>query len=192
MLAKIFLGFVMAVFCFSLSTATSVEPAENENANPTHLIISSRKSQTPEQQQNDLLACYDSVCKRLNWNPFQEYDNLVKLGYAVELTSREQEHGLMSLAAKGAKTGTIAGDLLSPETAADPYEYSDEGAEIGVAIALAQGLLHSDYLLMSDDPQAQRAVARYEHDLRKWETKLASCLKKSGYKVTKHTSAFEN
>jgi hypothetical protein len=144
------------------------------NTNPTRRLIYPRKQQSEEQQLSDQLECYDWTCDQIDWDPYQAYADLVDEGYAVVLTRKEMEQGLVCLATRGAEIGTVAGEIVGGP---------DNGAEIGAAIAIASGIIHSNYLNAPDDPEAQRAVSRYERNLRKWDRKYAGCLSRKGYQV---------
>lgn len=145
------------------------------NTNPTQRLISPRQDQTEEQQLTDQLACYDWTSDQIAWDPYQGYTDLVDRGYAEALTRAEMERGLVDLAARGAEVGAIAGDII---------DYPGRGAQLGVAISIALAMFHSDYLNASNDPDAQRAVSRFERNLRKWNKKYSGCLVRKGYKVS--------
>lgn len=149
-------------------------PEAVSNPNPTQRLIIPVKDQSPEKQLSDQLECYEWACDLMGWDPYLAYDGLVDKGYAVELPHKELEEGLICLASEGAEMGAIAGEIL---------DEPQDGAEIGAAIALASGLIHSSYLNQLDNPQAQRAVDRYERNLKKWDRKFAGCLSRKGYRV---------
>lgn len=157
--------------------STAVEVVEERpayNPNPTRRPITPRQGQSAEQQRADALECFDATNEETGWNPYEGWAELVDAGYAVAVTREEMEEGLVSVAWDGAVTGSVAGDLLNEE---------DRGAEVGAAVALALELVRSDYVLRLEDPQAQRAVATYERQLRYWEKKYAACLRPKGYAV---------
>jgi len=158
--------------------AEDAPPATPASSNPTRRLIQPRKHQSLEQQLADQAACYEWTCGRIGWDPYEGYDDLVADGYAVALTRRQLEQGLVCLAAEGAVTGALAGDLVG-----NPEAEIDEGAELGAAIAVAMGVIRTSYLIEPDDPAAQRAVARYERNLRKWDAKYGGCLRRKGYRV---------
>ena len=87
----------------------------------------------------------------------------------------EMEDGLICLAWDGAVTGSVAGDIVG-----DP----ERGAEIGAAIAIASGLIRSDYLNQRDNPEARRTISGFERELRNWDRKFAACLRPKGYRVS--------
>lgn len=157
------------------STEEDSPPPTLLNTNPTQRLISPRKNQTEVQQLTDQLACYDWTCDQIDWDPYLAYADLVDRGYAAALTRAEMERGLVDLAARGAEVGAIAGDIVG---------YPGNGAELGAAISIALAMFHSDYLNASNDPDAQRAVSRFERDLRKWNKKYSGCLVRKGYKVS--------
>ena len=144
------------------------------NPNPTRRPITPRHDQSAEQQRADEQDCFDRVCAETGWNPYEGWADLVDAGYARAVTNEEFVEGLVSVAWDGAVTGSVAGDLLNEE---------DRGAEVGAAVALALELVRSDYVLRQDDPRTQRAVAKYERQLRFWEKKYAACLRPRGYRV---------
>ena len=90
------------------------------------------------------------------------------------MTPEELEEGLICLATDGAVKGAVAGEILNEPS---------EGAEIGAAISISIGLIQSGYLNNLDNPDAQRAVSRFERNLRKWDRKFAGCLSRNGYRV---------
>lgn len=152
------------------------EPAEGLscNPNPTQRLILPVKDQTEEKQLADLWECYDWTCEQVGWDPYLGYAELADAGYAVALTPEELEEGLICLAIDGAVKGAVAGEILNEPS---------EGAEIGAAISISIGLIQSGYLKNLDNPEAQRAVSRFERNLRKWERKFAGCLSRNGYRV---------
>lgn len=151
---------------------TSVETLPNTN--PTFRVFYPRNNQSPEQQQIDQLDCFESTCDQLDWDPYLAYDELVEQGFALALTAEEQKRGLVFLAIEGAMIGAVAGELVGRP---------GRGAEIGAAISLASAIIHSNYLTESQDPYAQRAISRYEKNLRRWDRTYGHCLKGKGYKV---------
>jgi hypothetical protein len=155
---------------------TSEDPPQGTppNTNPTQRFIYPRNHQSEEQQLFDELECYDWTCDQIDWDPYQAYAALVDEGFAVALTSQEMEQGLICLATRGAEIGAVAGDIVGQP---------ENGAEIGAAISMASGLINSNYLNVQDDPEAQKAVSRYERNLRKWDRKFAACLSRKGYQV---------
>lgn len=163
---------------FSTIVAQVESPANNSgpqfNSNPTNRSIIPRKNQSEGQQFLDQTECFQWTCEQLDWDPYQAYDILVDEGYAVALSQRDMEKGLVCLAAEGAMFGAVAGDIAgSPRS----------GAEIGAAIAIASGIIHSSYLLEPESSQTKQVVARYERELKKWEKKYAGCMKRKYYKV---------
>lgn len=142
--------------------------------NPTRRWISPRNDQSPYQQLDDEQECFDKACEDTDWNPYDAYDELVDLGYAVVLTREDLEEGLVCLAYDGAVTGAVAGDMLGEPEA---------GAEIGAAIAVARGVVRSNYLYRQDDPEARRIVSAFERNLRHWDRQFAACLRSMGYRV---------
>ncbi len=144
------------------------------NTNPTFRAIYPRNEQSPEQKAIDQRECFESTCEQLDWDPYLAYDELVEQGFALALTRAEQERGLVFLAVEGAMIGAVAGDLL---------RRPGRGAEIGAAISLASAIIHSNFLNESNDPYSQRAISRYEKNLRKWDKTFCHCLKGKGYRV---------
>jgi len=181
-------GVVLAMMLFSATIMAQDENLSNTsdnnneaatseeqfNTNPTHRLIIPRKDQSEEQQWLDQAECYEWTCEQLDWDPYQAYDFLVDEGYAVALSKREMERGLVFLAAEGAMFGAVAGDIAGSPRG---------GAEIGAAIAIATGIIHSSYLLEPESPQTQQVITRYERELKKWEKQYAGCMKRKYYKV---------
>ena len=167
---------VMAVVPMMISAQEYGPPNPNPkpNPNPTQRWISPRNHQPEEQQLSDEWECYDRACDQTDWDPYAAYNELVDAGYAVALTPEEMEDGLICLAWDGAVTGSVAGEILG-----DP----ERGAEIGAAIAIAAGVIRSDYLNQQDDPEARRTISRFERELRNWDRKFAACLRPKGYRV---------
>lgn len=168
---------VLALFISpALDFAAENDPVEENptNPNPTQRLIIPVKDQSHEQQLSDQWDCYHWTCEQVGWDPYQAYTDLVDAGYAVVLTPKELEEGLICLAMDGAVTGAVAGEILG-----EP----EEGAEIGAAIAIASGLIRSGYLKNADSPESQRAVSWFERNLRKWDRKYAGCLSRKGYRV---------
>lgn len=145
------------------------------DTNPTRRLLTPMKNQSPDQQLSDQLACYEWTRDQMDWDPYLAYLDLVDAGYAVALTREEMEEGLVDLAARGAEIGAVAGDI-----AGDPRN----GAEIGAAIAIAMAIYHSDFINAANDPDAQKAISRFERDLRKWNKKYSGCMVREGYKVS--------
>ena len=150
------------------------DPKPNPNPNPTQRWISPRHHQSEEQQLSDEWECFDWACDQTGWDPYEAYNELVDAGYAVALTREEMEDGLICLAWDGAVTGSVAGDIVG-----DP----ERGAEIGAAIAIASGLIRSDYLNQRDNSEARRTISGFERELRNWDRKFAACLRPKGYRV---------
>lgn len=171
------LGVLVLVLFLSptMMRAQGESPEIASNTNPTRLDINPRNEQSAERQSSDETDCYHWACDQTEWDPYLAYEDLVDQGFARELGKREMEEGLVFLATRGAEIGTVAGELVG-----DPVQ----GAEIGVAIAIAWELIHSDYLLEPENPDAQRAVTRYERNLRKWDSKFSGCMKRKGYRVS--------
>lgn len=142
--------------------------------NPTLRDITPRHDQSPFEQQEDERECFDKTCEETGWNPYEAYDELVALGYAVALTKNDKEDGLVCLAYGGAVTGAVAGEMLGVPR---------RGAAVGAAIAVAGEVIRSDYLYNEDDPEAQRAVAAFERELRDWNHRFTGCLRSKGYRV---------
>lgn len=154
----------------------SADPGDSEpNPNPTLREIAPRHGQSPSEQMDDEHGCFDRACQDAGWNPYEAYDELVALGYAVELSREEREQGLVCLAYEGAVTGAVAGEVLGVPRG---------GAAVGAAIAVAGEVIRSDYLYREDDPEAQRAVADFERKLRDWDRKFTGCLRAKGYRVS--------
>jgi len=149
-------------------------PNPKPNPNPTQRWISPRNHQSQEQQLSDERECYDRACDQTDWDPYEAYAELVDAGYAEALTREEMDEGLICLAWDGAVTGSVAGEILG-----DP----ERGAEIGAAIAIASGVIRSDYLDQQDNPEARRTISGFERDLRYWDRKFAACLRPKGYRV---------
>ncbi len=145
-----------------------------QNTNPTQRVILPRKGQSEEQQLADQLECYEWTCDQLDWDPYDAYDYLVDEGYALALSRRDRERGLICLAARGAVWGSVVagvgGDM-------------GHGAEIGATMAVANGIIHSSFLLEPESPQTKQVISRYKRELKKWEKKYAGCLKRKYYKV---------
>lgn len=158
-----------------VSESQSPLPDALPTPNPTQRLIIPRNDQSPQQQRADEWECYDGACDQTGWDPYQAYNDLVDEGYAVALTPEELEEGLICLAADGAVTGAVAGDIVGETW---------RGAEVGAAIAIALELRRSDYLKHLDDPEARRIISRFERDLNHWERKFAACLRSKGYRVT--------
>ena len=144
------------------------------NPNPTLREITPRQDQSPLEQQDDERECFDRACDETGWNPYQAYDELVALGYTVELSREDKEQGLVCLAYEGAVTGAVAGEMLGVQR---------RGAAVGAAVAVARGVILADYLYRDDDPEAQRAVADFERKLRDWDHRYSGCLRAKGYRV---------
>jgi hypothetical protein len=142
--------------------------------NPTLRTITPRHDQSPFEQQEDERECFEAACGETGWNPYEAYDELVVLGYAVELSQKDKEAGLVCLAYDGAVTGAVAGEMLGV-----PHR----GAAVGAAVGVARGVILSDYLNREDDPEAQRAVADFERKLRDWDHRYSGCLRAKGYRV---------
>lgn len=157
-------------------TPTSEELQQDPplDPNPTRRSIYPRQDQSYEQQFADQQDCYLWACDQTDWDPYQAYDDLVADGYALALNRKDLEQGLIYLAAEGAEIGAVAGDIAGRP---------GKGATIGAAIAVARALIHSGYLNEPDDPEAQRAISRYERDLNSWDRKYAACLRRKGYQV---------
>ena len=144
------------------------------NPNPTLRSITPRNDQSSEQQLTDERECFDWACEQTDWNPYDAYAQLIDEGYAVALTPDDTEEWLIFLATEGAVTGSVAGQILGNEMA---------GARIGAAIAIASGLVHSDFLNQPDDPETKRTISAFERNLRYWDKKYAACLRPKGYRV---------
>ena len=170
----IVLGCALLVLAPVLISAQE-EPAPEPSPNPTQRLIRPRQDQTADQQFTDEWECFDRACEETGWDPYAAYDTLVAEGYAVALTRDELAAGLICLAAEGAVTGTVAGDLVN-----EPRK----GAEWGAAIAVAMAVVREDYLIGTDDPAARRVVNGFERDLRYWERKFSACLRPKGYGVS--------
>lgn len=173
----LFLAALLTVLPFGVSEATS----------PTRAKISPRQGQSISQQISDQKNCYAQVCDQLQWDPNAAYQEMVELGYARALDREQLLKDLEELALTGAIAGEIAGEI-SPAEDLD-LEWDSEaasGAAMGAVFGLAwaQGWLDMDLLLNPSTPQAQRAINRYQRNLRKWDTKYSSCLKKKGYRVS--------
>ena len=145
------------------------------STNPTGRLLEPRKTQTVEQQLADQLDCYLWTCAQTDWDPYEAYDALIARGYTVPMTDRELETLLVDQAARGAVTGTAAGSIAG---------IPGVGARLGAAIAIAQAMHEAGYLDVTDDPDAQRAVARFESDLGKWNAKYSGCMVRKGYRVS--------
>lgn len=156
-------------------SAQEYNPEHNPNPNPTLRLITPRNHQPAEQQLSDERECFDWACRLTGWNPYKAYAQLVDDGYAVALTPDDRKVGLICLAYDGAVTGSVAGDILGNE---------NKGAEVGAAIAIASGLIRSDYLNQPDDPETRRTISAFERDLRYWDKKYAACLRPKGYRVS--------
>ena len=128
---------------------------------------------------SDERECFDRACEQTEWNPYEAYDKLIDEGYAVALTPDDTEEWLICLAEEGAVTGSVAGYILGNERA---------GARIGAAIAIASGVVHSDFLNQPDDPKPGEPYPAFERNLRYWDKKFAACLRPKGYRV----SSFDN
>jgi len=144
------------------------------NTNPTNRIITPVKGQTESTQLADQSDCYQWTCNQLDWDPYRQYDILAEQGFAVALERSEWEKGLICLATEGAIAGAIAGEVVNRP---------GQGAAIGAAIGVTSGVIQLRYLLQVDDPKAQRAVRRYEKNLKKWETRFSGCMSRNGYRV---------
>lgn len=156
-------------------SATRAQEADSIVApNPTNRAVIPQNGQSEEQILADEWDCYDQACDQLGWDPYQAYNELAADGYAVALTTEQWEQALVFLAAEGAVAGSVAGDILNRP---------GRGAEIGAAIALASGLVRSNYLNLENDPQSQRVIARFERKLNNWNKKFAACLRPRGYRV---------
>lgn len=164
----------MVVLMALVVFASAALAIEHPYPNPTNKLITPRKDQTEDQQYTDQLKCYDWTCELLDWDPYLAYDALVEEGYTVALDQKEIERGLVCLATQGAVAGSVAGEVVGRP---------GNGAAIGAAMAVTAGLIQSSYLLLPDDPQAQRVITRFESQLHKWETKFAGCLSREGYRV---------
>jgi len=170
----IVLGCALLVLAPMLISAQE-EPAPEPRPNPTGRLIRPRLDQSADQQFADEWECFDWACEETGWDPYAAYDTLVAEGYAVAPTRTEMTDGLICLAAEGAVTGAVAGDLVNePRT----------GAEWGAAIAVAVAVVRDDYLIGQDDPAARRVVNQFERDLRHWERQFAACMRPKGYGVT--------
>ncbi len=176
----------LALVALILVTPPTIAPksqAEDElswppESNPAQLLITPRKGQTAAEQMADQWQCYDEISEQLQWDPYHAYDALVAEGYAVALSRREMERGLIFLASDGAEVGAVAGDLVGHD-----HGRSRRGAEIGVALTIAGELIKSQYLLQEESPETRRVVTRYERELRKWVRKYSACLSRLGYRV---------
>jgi hypothetical protein len=174
--------FISLVVCLVLGPSAplgyaredTATPEAQSSTNPTNRAIQPRKDQSPEQQWSDQQDCYDWTCELIDWDPYLAYEELSANGFALAMTPEQMEAGLVCLAANGAVAGAIAGEVLG-----DPHN----GAEIGVAIGLAAGLIHSSFLMEPENPDAQRAISRFERNLKKWERKYAGCMSRKGYRV---------
>jgi hypothetical protein len=172
---------------------TTLAAAEPLSVNPTGLMITPRRQQSPEQQLDDQQVCYERTCSELAWDPYERYAELVAAGCAVELLRGETEREWVERANRGAVTGAIAGEILEhpgPGAEADRpdnCEYdadSERGAELGAAVAIAMDVLRSGLIDDVDDPAAKRAVSRFERELRAWERAYSHCLRQKGYRVS--------
>ncbi len=157
-----------------LAQDDSGDPKIGFNSNPTHRLVLPRRDQSPDQQLVDQEVCFQWTSEEIDWDPYLAYDRLVEEGYAEALSREQMAEGLVCLAAKGVVAGTVAGEILGKP---------GQGADIGLAVALASGLIHSDFLVQPDDPASQRVVTRYQRNLKKWERKYAGCLSRKGYRV---------
>ncbi len=154
------------------------------DTNPTYLHISPRKAQLEKQQLADQSNCYEFACEFTGWNPYQGYDELASQGYAVALSQQEMEQGLICLAMEGAVAEEIAGEIVHfhgevIEERTNPAP----GAAAGAAIGVSLGSVDLRFLNEPDNPEAQRAVSRFERNLHKWEQKYSGCLRRKGYRV---------
>lgn len=174
-LPTILSGIILALALVS-AVVWAQEPVSvaQDSPNPTLRVITPRQDQSPFQQQADERECFDKACEQTGWNPYEAYDELVALGYAVELTRKDREEGLVCLAYEGAVTGAVAGEMLGVPR---------RGAGVGAAIAVAGEVIRSDYLCREEDPEAQRAVAAFERKLRDWDHRFSGCVRSKGYRV---------
>ena len=145
------------------------------STNPTQRLLEPRKHQTGEQQLADQLDCYLWTCDKTDWDPYEVYDALVAQGYTAPMTEQELETLLVDQAARGAVIGSAAGTI-----AGGPRR----GARLGAAVAIAQAMYQTGYLDGADDPDARKAVARFESDLGQWSSKYSGCMVRKGYKVS--------
>ncbi len=147
------------------------------NSNPTQRTVIPKKTQTPAQQLTDQQECYNWTCEISNWDPYEAYDAMVEQGYTVFLDPEEKQRGLICLATLGAVAGAVAGEMVSNPA---------DAASIGAAIAISSGLIQTPYLIDPDDPQALRAISRFERNLVKWDRKFSGCMRKKDYRVLSH------
>lgn len=169
-------GLVPALAVIALvPSATRAQESESPAApNPSNRAVIPQNGQSEEQMLTDELDCFNQACEQLSWDPYAAYNELAADGYAVTMTPEQWEQTLVFLAAEGAVAGSVAGDLLNRP---------GRGAETGAAIALAMGLVRSNYLNLESDPESQRVVARFERKLNNWNKKFAACLRPRGYRV---------
>jgi|GEM_PF-6452054 len=168
------LALILAVAALVPVAPRAQEAESAADPNPTDRAVIPRNGQTEEQILADEWDCFDLACEELAWDPYPAYNELVANGYAVALTTAQWEQALVFMAAEGAVTGSVAGELLGRP---------GRGAEIGAAIALAAGLVRFDYLKLENDPESRRVVARFERKLNNWNKKFAACLRARGYRV---------
>jgi len=207
LLHGIYLAALLMVLPFGVPTTwaqTENRAAEpSRSTNPTSVLITPRQGQSISQQVAEQNECYFWASELIDWDPYQGYQALVEQGYAPALDRSEMMKDLEELALTGAIAGEMAefmaeqlteqltepfAEPLATDDPGDSENDAASGAAMGAVMALAwaQGWLDLDLLLKPADPQAQRAVNRYERNLRKWETKFSSCLKKKGYRVSSH------
>jgi hypothetical protein len=157
------------------------------NTNPTNLIISPRKSQSEKQQNSDQLECFTGATEKLNWDPYQAYDELVSQGFAYALDQQNSEDALVAEALAAATAGEIAGLITEKNT--DDIETINENNDItyeaatGAAIGAFLSSVDFSFLFEIEDPAAHRAIARFERNLNKWEQEYSGCLKGKEYKI---------
>ena len=144
------------------------------SSNPAKHVIFPAKGQTAEQQKQDETAAYDWATGQTGWDPYQEYDKLVEMGYAAAETADAARGGAVKGAARGALLGATVGAVAGD---------AGEGAAIGATAGGLTGGARSHRTKKAAGGAADSAVAAYKQKFAIWDRNFMAAMEGKGYTV---------
>ena len=154
--------------------AAAAAQGQATNTNPLGRIIYPAEGQSPEQQKQDELECYNWAVQQTSFDPIagaqQAGQQINQAGQKAQATQGKAVRGAARGALVGVAIGAIAGD-------------AGKGAAIGAAAGGLAGGMRRREQVRQAQAQAKQAEQQYQAAAQQWDRAYVACLEGRNYTV---------
>lgn len=165
-------GLLSAVFLVGI-TGTAVAQVPS-NTNPASLAIYPAEGQTPNQQVQDQLACYNWSTQQTGFDP----DAAAQQTAAGVQQAQQSAQALQGAAIRGGAAGALTGVAIGAIAG-----NAGKGAAIGAVAGGVAGGLRRRRHVQAAQASAQAQQQQFAQSLQTWSKSYAACMGGRGYSV---------